>query len=633
MLPSDMIQKKDSRGKTQNYVQMPSGKKYRLLSLFDAGGVGQVYLTQGKTDSGAIAKYVIKEYPKPKTPTEKAQQRNIRKNLMSLIKHPVLDKNQHPLASMVPPLEVISFINTGTFGYVMDYVDLSDYVSVGKMLRNYPDDMGIVCTMAKNISHFFQVLAGSAGCCYKDINEGNIYLNPKTGDVRIIDNDNVGDPSIKTISGTGFYMAPEVQTGKKDPDRQTDRFSLAAYLLRMFTGARPYEGKQVIEYCRQHNQNVYEAASVVFGSNAVFVFDPVNTSNSIRKYPIPVGLTREQEKERNGWKVRCDMWDHLPRRMQDAFIATFSDGIRMENVNQRTTALNWYQLFEKLEKTIITCPHCKKRTFGTVETCFYCKKAIPQVSCKSCGEKTPRDVRLCLHCGKDPKKAPEQTVICPHCNAKNDVRVRICKSCNHYITVTCQCGTVNSGTSKMCSRCGKALFKLCPNSSCKKQVAMTETRCPYCHEVFQTGPTRCQKCGYQIFPGETMCRQCHMPVDSGKPDLSKKPPTHRLRLDITILNAGSRQKASIEHDFPSGVVYCADHLCKGQGARPLFKLKCNKERNAYALQNMTGGTINYRTASGKIQTSTDKGFIPLEPNIQFQFGSGLVMKIDSLQHN
>lgn len=624
MLPADMIQKTDSRGNLQYYVQTPSGKRYLLGKLFNAGGVGQVYLAYRKNDKNTLDKYVIKEYPKPSTPSIKKQQRNIRKNLNTLIQHPALDENNQPLASMVPPLEVIDFPQTGTFGYVMNYVDLSDYVSVGKMLRKYPENIDVVCRMAKNISYFFMRLASVYGFCYKDINEGNIYLNMKTGDVRIIDNDNVGDPSIKTISGTGYYMAPEVQLGK-DPDRLTDRFSLAAYLLRMFTGARPYEGAWAIDYARQHDQNVYDAAPVIFGSHAVFVFDPVDTSNTIRKYPFSLGLTREQEKEKLSWKARCDMWDHLPKELQAAFIATFSEGVKPENVNRRTTALKWYNLFDKLEKSIIQCPHptCRKRTFGTVENCFYCGKPIPQTVCKSCGQKTPIAEKMCVHCGNNPKKAPTKTVSCPHCKAQNDVKARVCVNCKKYITVTCRCGTSNSGAAKLCSKCGTALFKTCP--SCGETVPMTENRCPQCKKDFPKSNARCPSCGRQIFPGELKCGYC------GASTSGSQPSVHKLKLDVVILSAGARQKNVIEHIFPSGVIYRADHLDRNQSPRPLFKLKYNPSQNIYALQNVSGNPIWYKDAQGVVNSVKDGVPVILAPGMQFQFGGGLALKIESMR--
>ena len=98
MLPADMIQKKDSRGNLQYYVQTPSGKRYLLGKLFNAGGVGQVYLAYGKNARNTLDKFVIKEYPKPTTPSMKKQQRNIRKNLNTLIAHPVLDEKKQPLS-------------------------------------------------------------------------------------------------------------------------------------------------------------------------------------------------------------------------------------------------------------------------------------------------------------------------------------------------------------------------------------------------------------------------------------------------------------------------------------------------------------------------------------------------------
>lgn len=626
MLPADMIEKKDARGNIRRFVETPSKKRYLIGKLFNSGGVGQVYLSYQKDNNGNIVQYVIKEYPKPETPGMRDQQRNIRKNLKTLIDKPLHDNNNQPLASMVPPLELVDFPNTGTFGYVMNYVDLSDYKSVGEMLHSYPD-IDIVCRLAKNICHFFDILAQSAGYCYKDINEGNIYLNLITGEVRIIDNDNVGDPGIVTISGTGYYMAPEVQTGQKNPDRQTDRFSLAAYLLRMFTGARPYEGAKAIQYACNHNQNVYDAAPVIFGSDAVFIFDPNDKSNSIRKYPFTGKLTSDQEKERKGWKNRCLMWDLLPGEMQDAFIATFSEGVRLENVNKRTTARKWYELFDKLEKSTIRCPHCHRMTFGTAEKCFFCEREIHQILCKSCGQKTPKSSKVCLHCGNPPGNAPKKTVKCPHCNTPNSITEHICSNCHKYITVTCHCATTNTGTSKICSSCGATLYKVCP--SCNNTVAMTEKKCPYCKHTFAKVSEKCTSCGRQIYPGENECRFCHVPFN-GSPLPVTGSESHKLKLDVTIRDADGLKNGIIEHTFPSGSVYYADNLSRKQKSRPLFKLKFNARQNVYALQNVSGGQIWYKDAQNTQNELENNAFAFLQPGMQFKFDNSLILKIKSM---
>lgn len=628
MLPEDMIVKRDSQGNTLRFIETPSGKEYLIVKPFDSGGVGKVYLAYYRDDKGQLVKYVVKEYPKPKKPSMRNQQRNIRKNLRKLIEKPVLDEKRQPLVSMVPPLEVLDFPHTGTFGYVMNYVELSDYLSVGKLLRNYPD-MDIVCRMGRNISHFFMRLASAEGLCYKDINEGNIYLNTKTGDVRVIDNDNVGDPTIRTISGTGYYMAPEVLAGA-DPDRQTDRFSLAAFLLRMFTGARPYEGAAAVQYCRDHDQNAYDAAPVVFGSKAVFVFDPKDTSNGLRRYPIEVGLTQEDEKEKKAWQVRCVMWDHLPEEMRDAFIATFSDGAKFENRNERTTAQQWYKLFEKLEKTIVRCPKCHRRTFGTVSECFYCGKSLPQIVCKTCGRKVHRDVKICLGGnGHDPHIEPvRDTVSCPHCRAQNDAGTRVCTKCGRYITVTCRCGTKNSGAAKMCTKCGAALFKVCP--SCRKSVPATESVCPGCKKAFPRDDARCAVCGRQIFPGEQKCRHCGADIGAEK----AQPPAqagHTLNLDVSVRNSDGTKRRVIQQKFPSNEVYRADRLFVGKGARPLFKLLYNPSRSVYALQNASGGAIWCKDAQDAVGQVPHGGIVELQPGVQFDFGDGMVIKIEGLR--
>lgn len=84
--------------------------------------------------------------------------------------------------------------------------------------------------------------------CYKDVNEGNIFFNPQNGDIRIIDNDNIGYADKFTIKGTNGYMAPEVVLGDK-PDTRSDMFSFAVFVYRLLVGGFPFEGPYTEQYC------------------------------------------------------------------------------------------------------------------------------------------------------------------------------------------------------------------------------------------------------------------------------------------------------------------------------------------------------------------------------------------------
>ena len=495
-------------------VTQPNGKKeYTLYSSklkkelvfvgpLGEGGVAKTYKFQEKGTPGAF--WVIKEYPKPENEVVRQAQINIRKNLQDLIAHPVSTVDD----IIVPPVEVLDFPNSGTFGYVMKYVDLGQFVSVTKLMksRQFPDSK-VICTMGKNLSRFFVALNLGNGKSYKDINEGNIYLNPAKGEVRVIDNDNVGEPSIKTIQGTSQYRAPEIFTHNALPDRYTDRFQLASYLLRLFVGAFPMEGRFMMTYCKSHG-SIYdnEVAKVVLGEKAVFIFNEQNVSNA---------LPERGEHYKDAHKVQRELWMRLPPEVRNGLTRTFVDGLPYAKREDRTTPSNWLSIFESLSNTLVQCPGCGKWTFGSAEVCQLCGKKVPKEKCANCQELTPKSIERCVRCGKPHRTKQSAGVRCPSCGNDNPSNEVICKTCNNYMFTDCQkCGNRVKVTERTCPNCGNTqLWQRCGNQKCAKWYPHTMSACPIC-SFDPTRGEKCPQCGRSVLPGTTVCPQCGKQISS-----------------------------------------------------------------------------------------------------------------------
>lgn len=221
------------------------------------------------------------------------------------------------------------------FGYIMDlrpaeYKDFSRFL-IGK------EGFASITAMtnaAMQITAGFRELH-TKGYSYQDLNDGNFFINPKTGDVLICDNDNVSEYGKNSgIAGKARYMAPEIVEKGAKPDIKTDRFSLSVVLFLLWTNNHPLEGKAACPVCMdaKHERKIY-------GENPVFVWDPDDNSNR----PVQ-GLHK-------GAIVR---YPFLPVYVQDQFIKAFSKDV-LKNPANRITETEWLRIFIRMRSEIFKC--------------------------------------------------------------------------------------------------------------------------------------------------------------------------------------------------------------------------------------------------------------------------------------
>ena len=101
----------------------------------------------------------------------------------------------------------------------------------------------------------------AAGIIHKDINPGNIVLNPDTGVIKIIDfgiatRFNRTNPTFKSLhvlEGTLAYLSPE-QTGRMNRllDYRTDFYSLGVTFYELLTGQLPFTTTDILEIVHCH---------------------------------------------------------------------------------------------------------------------------------------------------------------------------------------------------------------------------------------------------------------------------------------------------------------------------------------------------------------------------------------------
>lgn len=359
---------------TAKVVKSPNGVEYAIGPKLGAGGVARVFSAFRVRDKKEC---VFKEYVK--SPEKFRMHSAIKNNITNLMDMPLTeDDGVTPLRSFVGPMDKESLIPlpaSGGFGYIMELVDTKAFLPVPNLWHNndtYPN-ADILCKACADIATFFRKVH-LRGWCYKDINEGNIYINNKTGEVRIIDCDNLSGKASRTIKGTDGYMAPEVYVTSK-PDSYTDYFSMAVLFYRLLVGGYPMDGKKTMKYLLSNGLSVQEAASEIYGTMALFAFDPKDKSNEIRNFKDPSAP--------HLYESQTKMWDRLPEAIQNGFIKTFSTGLANENRHLRVIDIDWINIFKNVgASSLVRCRSCGRMNFGNGKRegkCVFCSSTLPKI--------------------------------------------------------------------------------------------------------------------------------------------------------------------------------------------------------------------------------------------------------------
>lgn len=198
------------------------------------------------------------------------------------------------------------------------------------------------------------------GFSYQDMNDGNFFINPQTGEVLICDNDNVAPNGVNMgIAGKSGYMAPEIVERESMPNRYTDYFSQSVILFLLFFMNRPFEGKKALS-CPCMNE---KAEKILNGKNCIFIMDPNDKSNA----PV-VGMHKNVIRR----------WPYAPLILRNAFIQTFSREAII-TPSKRIMDKQWQELFLQVRSQYIVCPYCGKKTFVDPfkdSTCTECNRVI-----------------------------------------------------------------------------------------------------------------------------------------------------------------------------------------------------------------------------------------------------------------
>lgn len=334
--------------KPHDKLDLQAGGQIEVLGEFGAGGQGTVYEVQYEG-----TRYALKWYH---TGAFKGKELAFYRNLENNIIHGA------PTNAFLWP-KAITKMYDGQFGYLMEirpngYEELTKFfVGSRKHKQVCFKSFYALCTAAINIIEAFRALHNS-GYSYQDINNGNFFIQPQTGDVLICDNDNVSPFGNNLgIMGKQRWMAPEIVTGKNDPDKNSDRFSLAVVLFRLLFINHPLEGRYSTPPCMTK-----ELEQRYYGSEPIFVYDPTDQRNR----PIP-GTDHNLKL----------LWNVYPEYLRSTFIRAFSQDVMLMR-KPRVLEKEWMDVFIRLRSELGKCPHCGQEMFYTYTDSH-------TVKCMECG--------------------------------------------------------------------------------------------------------------------------------------------------------------------------------------------------------------------------------------------------------
>ena len=173
----------------QSVVSLVSGKNATIIKEIGRGGQGIVYLVEIDGEQKALKWYL-------NAPDDKFY-RNLEHNIIS----------GAPSDAFLWP-EDLTEKQQGSYGYIMrlrpkNYYEFGNFLLAKVSFKSF----SAMLSAAMKICNGFMMLH-RFGYSYQDLNDGNFFIDPNSGDVLICDNDNVMPQGEKSgIMGKARYLS------------------------------------------------------------------------------------------------------------------------------------------------------------------------------------------------------------------------------------------------------------------------------------------------------------------------------------------------------------------------------------------------------------------------------------------
>ncbi len=317
------------------------GASCTIKEYIGRGGQGEVYRVD--TPEGEMA---LKWYHKASfldRINSESFYKNIRRNVQQGI--PTLSTGD-AATQFIWPLKLVPW-QCNSFGYLMKlfpsgYESLSNVIlgcrkdnQTGKLQPVVWSSWFTMITSALNLVHAFDILH-SKGLSYQDLNEGGVAMNMKNGDVLICDCDNVSPDEINLgIRGVMSCMAPEVVCGSL-PNVQSDEYSLAVLLFRLFYHDHPMTGIESVALHGNESLNREQVDLYIYGSHPHYCLDRHHPVNK----PHP-------QLHQDVLRLRAV----FPEVLLDAFHTVFTTGVKDKSA--RLTATQWQRVLLQVRDSLV----------------------------------------------------------------------------------------------------------------------------------------------------------------------------------------------------------------------------------------------------------------------------------------
>ncbi|MEO8344649.1 MAG: serine/threonine protein kinase [Betaproteobacteria bacterium] len=347
----------------------------RVESLLGEGGQGGVYVVDLDGQ-----RYALKWYHDVVLRVD----RGLRQRLLVAI-----DRGA-PSAKFLWPFDLVCMPDGTGLGYLMRLRN-ARFEKVSSLLHEeLKPPFRVLATLGCLLTDALFALHAK-GLAYQDLNAGNLFFDPATGDIEICDNDNVdvdGAPSV--MGGVPEFQAPEVVLRHAGPSRATDLHSLAVMLFRILLVGHPLVGKRELAFA-----NLSENAAMrrLYGTEARFVFDPADDSNR----PLP---------DRHGPVL--GHWAIYPQFLREHFIRAFTEGL-YDPMHGRVQETEWRRAMAQLRDAVMTC-QCGAGNFYDGRRLAAKQSTFPCWSCNGSLPSAPMRLGL-RRIGARASEAPAHVIV------------------------------------------------------------------------------------------------------------------------------------------------------------------------------------------------------------------------------